>query len=594
MEESGKRSQSIVWDHFEKVAETPNKAKCKICNAKFQHSKNTSNLLKHLTTKHALVYEESMERLIAGPSGRQKQQTLEQSLSKRTKYSKNSEKSNKLNKALPEMITTDMQPAYIVEDKGFIKFVGKLDPCYELPSRRTVMRKLLPEAYEDAKRRLKNTLQDTDHLALTTDIWTSMHIQAYICVTGHFITSLWEIKSVVLETAQLLKDHTSETIATELKRIAEEREISNKITLLVTDNASNMLAAARLCTPWRHIPCFAHTLNLVVTNILEKHEDIVNIRKKVRYIVTFFHSSVKASDRLTEVQRQQNIPEHKLIQEVQTRWNSTFYIFERMIEQHQAVTTVLCLLGKNEMCPSAQVIEEIKGTVKVLKPFETATREVSADLPLTISKIIPMARSLQETLSKYAPEITENEKKLYNELMSQLRRRFSQSELNFSPAAATFLDPRFKKIAFASEANFEQMQRRLTSEMSSMDIKLQPEEEVERIESATSDTSLWSWIDEKASETERNRTNTVDATLELKQYPAERRIARTEDPLEFWKQHSEQYSRLSILAKKLSWPCASTSLLLIDVLALDLAGLCQHGLLLLEQPVMLTDEAARL
>lgn len=146
----------------------------------------------------------------------------------------------------------------------FKKFVETLDPCYELPSRRTLMRNLLPEAYEGAKKRLKNALQDTKYLALTADIWTSMHTQAYICVTGHFITSNWEIKSVVLETVQLLKDHTSETIVSELTRIAEEWEISNKITLLVTDNTSNMLAAARL-SAWRHISCFAHTLKLVVT-----------------------------------------------------------------------------------------------------------------------------------------------------------------------------------------------------------------------------------------------------------------------------------------------------------------------------------------
>ena len=104
---------------------------------------------------------------------------------------------------------------------------------------------LPPEAYEGAKKRLKNVLQDIKYFALTTHIWTSMHTQAYIRVTGHFITSNWEMKSVVLETAQLLKDHTGGTIASELKRNAEEWEISNKISLLVSDNASNMLAAAR-------------------------------------------------------------------------------------------------------------------------------------------------------------------------------------------------------------------------------------------------------------------------------------------------------------------------------------------------------------
>ena len=84
---------------------------------------------------------------------------------------------------------------------------------------------------------------------------------------------------------------------------------------------------------------------------------------------------MKASDRILEIQQQQNIPEHKLIQEVQTRWNSTFYMLERMIVQHHAVTTVLCLPGKHEMCLSSEAIEEMKAAVKILKPFETATSE---------------------------------------------------------------------------------------------------------------------------------------------------------------------------------------------------------------------------
>ena len=108
------------------------------------------------------------------------------------------------------------------------------------------------------------------------------------------------------------------------------------------------------------------------------------------------------------------------------------------------------------------------------------------------------------------PKPQKNEKILHNELLSQLRRRFCHSEANFSLAAATLLDPRFKKIDFANEANFEQLQRRLTSEISSMqsmDIQEEPAgsqpepDQVEQSESTpsdtTSETSLWSWFEKK-------------------------------------------------------------------------------------------------
>ena len=48
---------------------------------------------------------------------------------------------------------------------------------------------------------------------------------------------------------------------------------------------------------------------------------------------------------LREVQKQIGIQEKKLIQEVETGWNSSFYMFERMAEQYQAVTNALCLLN---------------------------------------------------------------------------------------------------------------------------------------------------------------------------------------------------------------------------------------------------------
>jgi hypothetical protein len=68
--------------------------------------------------------------------------------------------------------------------------------------------------------------------------------------------------------------------------------------------------------------------------------DVINdIRKRCRQIVTFFHQSTKAMDKLKDIQAQ--LPDHKLVQEVDTRWNSTFYMFERIIEQHEAVTLSL-------------------------------------------------------------------------------------------------------------------------------------------------------------------------------------------------------------------------------------------------------------
>ena len=106
------------------------------------------------------------------------------------------------------------------------------------------------------------------------------------------------------------------------------------------------MAAAVRITGWKHIPCFAHTLSLIVQAALSADKATADLKKTCKDVVTFFHKSTKASDKLKEVQRQLGLPEAKLIQGVETRRNSTYYMFQQIVEQQEAITTTtLCLQG---------------------------------------------------------------------------------------------------------------------------------------------------------------------------------------------------------------------------------------------------------
>ena len=216
---------------------------------------------------------------------------------------------------------------------------------------------------------------------------------------------------------------------------------------MVTDNAANVVAAVRH-TGWTHVPCFAHTLNLVVSEAIKADTKIHQLRKSCRDIVSFFHHSVKASEKLKEIQLQLGIPENKLIQEVETRWNSTYYMFERITEQHQAITTALCLSGRNAMCLSSSDVSLLKAAMAVLKPFEATTKEISADKHISISKVIPLAKSLQ----RLTGAITEKDTPLVSNLNYQMRRRFTNIESARMLAMSTLLDPRMKKLAISDSA----------------------------------------------------------------------------------------------------------------------------------------------
>ena len=127
------------------------------------------------------------------------------------------------------------------------------------------------------------------------------------------------LKSAVLATTNLTNYHTAENIAKELKHIINEWNIMNKVVAVVTDNAAYVVASVRL-NGWKHIPCFAHTLNLVVQDSLAVNPTLSGIQKKCHDIESYFHHRCKATERLTlnSIQTRLNLDKHRLVQDVQT------------------------------------------------------------------------------------------------------------------------------------------------------------------------------------------------------------------------------------------------------------------------------------
>ena len=91
-------------------------------------------------------------------------------------------------------------------------------------------------------------------------------------------------------------------------------------------------------------------------------------------------------------------------------------MFQRMVEQRDAVMTALCLLDQKQLCLPTTVRDTMK---EILKPFEAVTREVSSDQYIS-SKIIPLARSLQK-LTGFKGTLSD---KVYETLSGEIRKRF--------------------------------------------------------------------------------------------------------------------------------------------------------------------------
>ncbi|XP_072314069.1 zinc finger BED domain-containing protein 4-like [Eucyclogobius newberryi] len=239
------------------------------------------------------------------------------------------------------ILVTDMRPLSMVEGKGFKEMISKFSPQYELPST-IYFTKKMEDKYKEIKGKLIDAIKKCDSVALTTDIWTSVAVEAFMGVTCHYVGDNWEMQSFILSTLPLEDRHTAANIAEWLQDVLKTFIIPlEKVKPVVHDNGANVVKLLREKHGWASVRCSAHTLNLVVQNSLKNNPTGSKCVSGSRCLVEHFKKSELACTKLKEKQLQMGIPQHMLIQDVSTRWNCTFYMLSRLLEQRWPVTAAL-------------------------------------------------------------------------------------------------------------------------------------------------------------------------------------------------------------------------------------------------------------
>ncbi|XP_052450964.1 zinc finger BED domain-containing protein 6-like [Carassius gibelio] len=331
---------------------------------------------------------------------------------------------------------------------------------------------------------------------------------------------------------------------------------------MVTDNASNMILSAQLLN-LRHVPCFAHNLNLIVKKALDQTPLINEIRQKARKIVGLFRSSCKAKDKLVEMQGLMGRPALKLMQEVDTRWNSTYDMLQRLYEQREPVGAALSNLNSDTAPLTSFEYNIIQESLSLLQPFKLATTELSEEQRVSASKLIPLYRMLQHKLSqKKGQSAQESTAQLGTHLQEGLHSRCGGYESFRALALATLLDPRFKNVGFGNPAKAQEAEKQITLECASLmrSNTATPEPQSTSGPSSSSSTttsttethdSLWELFDNRIHETQAIHSATADATVEVKKYLKDAFLPRTHDPLSYWKERAVIFPHLYVLAKNI-------------------------------------------
>ncbi|XP_034047686.1 zinc finger BED domain-containing protein 1-like [Thalassophryne amazonica] len=442
-----------VWQYFrfkryeDKDELDRTKAVCELCQIEVKYSGNTTNLRNHLSRHHADT---------AKPVANQT--ALEKAFG--VQFPSNYKRALSITEGLGIFISKDLRPYSVVENAGFKLLIKRLEPRYVLPSRKHLRETVIPQMYAKSKDTLAHSLKSAERVALTCDCWTSRNTVSYLTITCHHIDEEWRLASSVLQTRAVETSHTASNLADPLIEAIQEWGITDKNPAIVTDNAANIMRAVQLMGHF-HMGCFVHLINLALQAGL-KTPAVARLLGRVRRIVTFFHRS----HTLKEKQQLLQLPQHKLIVDVTTRWNSSLDMLGRFLEQQPAISAALLSLDvhrrESNICTLTETdITTAEDVVECLGPMKMATLTIFEEVSPTMSMVAPLQFQLLSQMT-----CTTEDSSVIKELKTAVHNNLSSRHeaLTETLCVASSLDPRFKTLPFLSGEARDAVFLKLTSE----------------------------------------------------------------------------------------------------------------------------------
>ena len=105
---------------------------------------------------------------------------------------------------------------------------------------RTMVTKMIDELYEDMMLKLKDMLKQSSSVSFTTDAAKMPTGDSYVAITGHWISSGWELLSAVLAVSI---SHTAQEIGSLIMELGIKYTLDDRLDAIATDNGANLVAA---------------------------------------------------------------------------------------------------------------------------------------------------------------------------------------------------------------------------------------------------------------------------------------------------------------------------------------------------------------
>jgi len=383
-----RNATSWVWNYMTLKDDDGKVVVCIECNAELVYNNSTSKLTKHMERAHKSTWLKNLHRGSNESGG----------IDKFVVRTSN----NTVFGSLIRLFVEAHLPASLVENEYFRAFLKVHNPLHtQVYSREKVTRELAIQA-DYVRMVLKKILRD-QHVALTTDHWTSLANHSYMAMTAHWINDDWELISTTLccDHHESVELNGQEIVNLINDAYAKYHIRPECISAVVTDTAAVMNAAGMNLNCAHHY-CAAHVIELTTRmafNMIESTDNgEVFTMKAARKLVGHFKHSPKQTEILREVQSTHNIPEVvNVIEDVATRWWSTFTMCERLLRLKVSIDFMEANRGLEcNLTPSQW--KNISVLCEVLRPFMAAQKCLEGQKYVTISLIPGFIHSIRNSL----------------------------------------------------------------------------------------------------------------------------------------------------------------------------------------------------
>jgi len=229
-------------------------------------------------------------------------------------------------------------------------------------------------------------------------------------------------------------------------------------------------------------------------------------------------------------------------------------MIERFLKLTNYVSQMLLTLNYHavpEML-SAHELRCLQDIYSLLKPFEILTRELSTEISVMSSKVIPIISGTRNEVLKQDPDIV-IAMYLKIKLVEELDYRCGSYEQTPLLPICTLLDPRFKDMHFQNPLANSKAQEKIVQMMDSDNIVVNLAlSTAESEESGNSDEPCDLWGLHKTLEQQRNdRSSFINTSREeLSLYLKQNILKLDENPLTEWENTKSVYPKLFKLAMK--------------------------------------------